>query len=144
KKERPVNADGIGMAVRKEQPKDAPAPKDLDELRRLELEELERIERDEKAKHEAAQRDVRTYTPATPAAPAFRSPSDEEESISTRERLRRGANTRTTRTKDDARRSCKLTVSNVLRQDFDRDGGRTLAATKRARDKARKRAMGPK
>jgi translation initiation factor IF-2 len=144
KKERPVNADGIGMAVRKEQPKDAPAPKDLDELRRLELEELERIERDEKAKHEAAQRDVRTYTPATPAAPAFRSPSDEEESISTRERLRRGANTRTTRTNDDARRGGKLTVSKVLSQDFDRDGGRSLAATKRARDKARKMAMGPK
>ncbi len=131
------------MAVRKEPAKDAsgtPAKPDLDELRRMELEELEKIERDEKAKLEAAAigrgEQIRSYTP-TPTR------VEEEESVSTRERLRRG-NVRAPRGGEQQARGGggKLTVSKVLSQDFERDGGRSMAAQKRAREKARKMAMG--
>ena len=62
-----------------------------------------------------------------------------------RDRLKRGNPRQPSRSEDDnRRRGGKLTVSKVLGDDGERDGGRSLAAVKRAREKARKMAMGPK
>jgi len=144
KKERETfSNDEIGKAVRKDEPKDAKPALDKEDLRRLELEELERIEREEKQKQQAAdasrQDQVRSFT--SPSLPSYRTPSDEEGG-STRDRLRRNPNARQERESDARRGGGKLTVTKVLNQDFERDGGRSMAAQKRAREKARKLAMG--
>jgi translation initiation factor IF-2 len=158
KKERPeTDTSEIGQAVRRPEEKPAPNAKpDLEDLRRRELEELEKIEAEEKARQKEAERQrqdqVRSFTaPSTPSAPAFTTPGrfgrDAEpggEQESARERMRRN-NTRTPKGgEQDPWRGGKLTVSKILNQDSERDGGRSLAAVKRAREKARKIAMGPK
>jgi translation initiation factor IF-2 len=155
RKERPANNEGIGFAVGK-----APAPKEeekldpVQEARRRELEELERIEAEEKTRQKENDRmrqdQVRSFTaptgpstplPGRPAGPSSRESDDD--AGSTRDRLRR-VNPRSPRTTEDDNKwgRGKLTVSKILNED-ERDGGRSLAAVKRAREKARK-AMGPK
>ncbi|MFA5592196.1 MAG: translation initiation factor IF-2 [Micavibrio sp.] len=153
KKERPANTDGIGLAVGKlpekeEEPKGDP----VEDARRRELEELERIEAEEKARQQEADRQrqdqVRSFTapssPSFPARPGAPARESEDDSSSARDRMRR-VNPRSPRNTgdDDRRRGGKLTVSKILNED-DRDGGRSLAAVKRAREKARKMALGPK
>lgn len=156
KKERAPNTEGIGFAVNK-----APAATDnktsdkpnLEDLRRRELEELERIEAEEKAKQAEADRQrqdqVRSFTaPSGPSsAPPYagrpRETEDDSSSLSMRDRLKRGNTRQPSRTEDNNRRGGgKITVSKVLGDNGDRDGGRSLAAVKRAREKARKMAMG--
>ena len=155
KKERPANNEGIGFAVGK-----APAPKEeekldpVQEARRRELEELERIEAEEKTRQKENDRmrqdQVRSFTaPSGPSAPfAGRGPAaprdSDDDAGSTRDRLRR-VNPRSPRGGEDDNKWSrgKLTVSKILNED-ERDGGRSLAAVKRAREKARKMAMGPK
>jgi len=149
KKERETNRDGIGFTVHREEPKPTVDGKpDPEELRRRELEELEKIEREERAKQQAldpnkrpdAARPMSFGPPKRPGLSAI----DEDEVVSTRDRLKRG-NVRSPREDNQDRwKSGKLTVSKVLNEDFDRDGGRSIAAVKRAREKARKMAMGPK
>ena len=157
-------AEGIGQTVvrEEEKPAAAAAPKGKlspEDLRRMELEELERIEAEEKAKQKEVDRQrqsqVRSFTsnPSAPAAAPFAgrpAPAgghggrEEGESESMRDRLRRAP--RNTRGTEDNNqwRGGRLTVTKVLSEDFDRDGGRSLASQKRAREKARKMAMGPK
>ncbi|PZQ44517.1 MAG: translation initiation factor IF-2 [Micavibrio aeruginosavorus] len=155
RKERPSNNEGIGMAVNKTPTPDKSAPPDIEDLRRRELEELERIEAEEKARQAENDRlrqdQVRSFTapsgPSTPFSPrpgAPSAPREDGESESMRDRMRRGAPRNPKSSDDDRRRGGKLTVSKVLGDDGDRDGGRSLAAVKRAREKARKMAMGPK
>lgn len=155
RKERPANNDGIGFAVGKEPKKEEEVKKDtVEDLRRRELEELERIEAEEKKKQAENDRmrqdQVRSFTasqaPSTPfqGRPGAPAAPREEDDSSARDRMRR-VNPRSTRTNDDNRRGGgKLTISKVLNQDSERDGGRSLAAVKRAREKARKIALGPK
>lgn len=164
--------EGIGQVVVHEAPKsDEPAPQaatpeqkkklTVEEMRRLELEELERIEADEKAKQKEADRQrqdkVRAFTAApsaAPSAPNFGKPAapaggagygrgrEDDGGESMRDRMRRAP--KTTRGAEDANawRGGRLTVTKVLNEDFDRDGGRSLASQKRAREKARKMASG--
>ena len=157
KKERPSLADeGIGQAViREEEKPTAPGKPSIEDLRRMELEELEKIEAEEKARQKENDRlrqdQVRSFTaPSTPSAPFAGRPSpagaprDDGDSETMRDRMRRN-NPRNARGGEDTRwQSGKLTVTKVLNQDFERDGGRSMAAQKRAREKARKMAMGPK
>jgi translation initiation factor IF-2 len=143
KKERISAAEeGIGEMVHRE---------DLEELRRSELAELERIEAEEKAKQQEAERSrqdqVRSFTAPSLPTPTFRPAAgagddDRNNNNNNNDRNKR-VNTRNTRTtENNTWNRGKLTVSKVLNEDYDRDGGRSLAATKRARDKARKMAMG--
>lgn len=148
----------IGMVVNREEEK-KPEPKmTIEEARRRELEELEKIEAEEKARQKEADRQrqdqVRSFTaPSTPSAPFAGRPAapgagrvaEPTDNESTRDRMRRNTGPRNQRGGEENRWSSgKLTVSKVLNQDSDRDGGRSLASVKRAREKARKIAMGPK
>ncbi len=153
RKERPANNEGIGFAVNKAPVKEEAAPADtVEDMRRRELEELERIEAQEKVKQQESDRlrqdQVRSFT--APSGPSSAPPrpgagrDSEEDAGSARDRVRRGGPApRAPKTNDDDRRGRgKLTVTKVLNQDSERDGGRSLAAVKRAREKARKMAMG--
>ena len=154
RKERPdTSNEGIGGVVDRSSPKEETKPDSVEDARRRELEELERIEAEEKARQKENDRlrqdQVRSFTaPAGPSAPYVRPAGagrdTEEDSGSARDRMRR-VNPRSPRSNEseDRRRGGKLTVSKVLADD-DRDGGRSLAAVKRAREKARKMALGPK
>lgn len=158
KKERvsPSN-EGIGQAVVREQVEEKPAAgkPSIEDLRRMELEELERIEAQENAKKKESDRlrqdQVRSFTaPSTPSAPFTGRPSpsgaprDDGDSESMRDRMRRNTPRNARGGEENRWGSGKLTVTKVLNQDFERDGGRSMAAQKRAREKARKMAMGPK
>jgi len=117
-------------------PSSAPAKESKeDEARRKELEELQRIEAEEKLKAAEAERHRQEHAPR--GAPR----KDEDEESSYRDRLKRPAPK--TRTTSQRRGSGKMTVTQVLNQDYERDRGPSLAAQKRAREKARKLA-GPK
>ncbi len=157
KKERTSLADeGIGQAVVREteKPEEKVAGKpSIEDLRRMELEELEKIEAEEKAKQKENDRlrqdQVRSFTaPSTPSAPFMGrgAPSNavrDDDSETTRDRMRRNS-PRNPRGETDRWAGGKITVTKVLNEDFDRDGGRSMAAQKRARAKAKKMAMGPK
>ncbi len=161
KKERPEASDeGIGQAVHRapEKTEEAAKPDSVEDMRRRELEELERIEAEEKARQKENDRlrqdQVRSFTaPSSPGNFAGRPPpsgpgaprrDDGGETESMRDRLRRN-NNRNTRSEEDNRWSAgKLTVTKVLSESYDRDGGRSIASVKRAREKARKMAMGSK
>lgn len=153
RKERPESSnEGIGGVVDRSAPQETAKPDTAEDARRRELEELERIEAEEKARQKENDRlrqdQVRSFTaPSTPSAPYVRPATgreSEEDSGSARDRMRR-VNTRQPKANEDdqRRRGGKLTVSKILNDD-DRDGGRSLAAVKRAREKARKMALGPK
>ncbi len=152
KKERDASDEVIGQAVTREvEVKDTTTKPTTEDMRRRELEELERINAEEKARQKENDRlrqdQVRSFTaPAGPSAPFAPRPGagrDSEDSESARDRMRR-VNPRNPRGgEDDRRRGGKLTVTKVLNED-ERDGGRSLAAVKRAREKARKMALGPK
>ena len=120
-----------------------------EELRKKELEELEKIEAEE-----TAARALANPPPAAPVDPASkfgpsRKPAtlgaeDEEEERSYRERMKKAVAPRAPRTRgDDDRHRGKITVTQALNADSaeERGGGRSLAATRRAREKARLAAM---
>lgn len=155
RKERPATDNSeIGTIVNKTAEKEeASKPDTVEDMRRRELEELERIEAQEKARQKENDRlrqdQVRSFTaPANPSAPPMSRPgagrdNDGGGDDSARDRMRR-VNPRAPKSNDDdRRRGGKLTVSKIMNDD-DRDGGRSLAAVKRAREKARKMAMGTK
>ena len=157
KKERAPSDDVVGQAVHKQaEPEVETGKTDIESMRRRELEELEKIEAEEKARQKENDRlrqdQVRSFTAPTSPSFAGRPPPSggaphggEDDSQTMRDRLKR-QNPRSAKGNDDdsKRWSGKLTVSKVLNQDSERDGGRSLAAVKRAREKARKMAMGNK
>ena len=106
---------------------------DNDDARQKELEELQRIESEEKARAAAAdtQNQQRFRQQQATQPPARR----EEE--------RDKKPTRTPRN-NERRRGGKITVTQVLNQDYERDRGMSLAAQKRAQQKKRMAAAGPK
>ena len=116
---------------------EAPAPGGKS-LREKELEELQKIEEAESV----ARRPGEEKKPAGAAAPAGRrnlSTEDEEEEESYRKRMKRQAEKQPRRpsTEEENRRLRRLTVTQVLNQDYERDRGPSLAAQRRAREKAR-------
>lgn len=120
------------------------------ELREKELAELKKIEQEERKnvvvnnQNNLVDTDVRrqkddsskpkrsfsTPIPVTPKA-------DEDESY--RSKLKRNA-AKPSRASDDARRGGKLTVTQVMNKDYDRDRGPSLAALRRAKMKAKMQA----
>lgn len=104
-----------------------------DEARRKELEELERIEAEEKAALAKADADNKQRFQQQQA------PSQPQEQE--RDKFKRP--TRTPRN-NERRRGGKITVTQVLNQEYERDRSMSMAAQKRAREKARLAAAGPK
>lgn len=99
-----------------------------DDARSRELAELQRIEEEEKSKRSETQ-PVRHFT---------RKAEDGDEEESYRDRLKKTANKAPPRSTADAnRRGGRMTVQQALRGDYERDRGPSLAAQKRAREKAR-------
>jgi translation initiation factor IF-2 len=106
------------------------------EARKAELEELLRIEAEEKAKAEEVdtvnqQKFKQQQLTQAPAA----KPAEERDKFKKPTRNPRTA---------DRRRGGKITVTQVLNNNFERDRGMSLAAQKRARQKARLASQGPK
>ncbi len=114
---------------------EAPMPT-THEARKKELEELERIEAEEKARNAATdqvnQQKFRQQQLTQPV------PTRQEED---RDKFKR---TPKARTGGERRRGGKITVTQVLNQDYERDRSMSMAAQKRAREKARIAAQGPK
>lgn len=115
--------------------------------RQKELEELERIEAEERkiAEEQAAAQAAALPDPDAPSK-ARKHPShhtsprdnDDEDSMSYRDRMKKQSQKKTTRsTSIERRRGGKLTVTQVLNEDYDRNRGPSLAAQRRAREKAR-------
>jgi translation initiation factor IF-2 len=107
-----------------------------EEARRKEIEELEKIEQEERKKS-----GIEGPAPARPTANIFRGdtarkgrPGDEEESKLRKVPGKLGARKDD---EDDSRFNRRITVTQALNEDFERDRGRSLAAQKRARQKAR-------
>ena len=133
---------------------EAPKLSDADRARQQEIEELQRIEAEEDQKKKAAekQRNFGIVPPGTPDAASPYKPdaglrlkktglaADEEEEESYRARMKRTtSNVRAPRARPEqnAGPGRKITVTQVLNQDYDRDRGMSLAARRRAAQKHR-------
>ncbi|HRQ61888.1 MAG TPA: translation initiation factor IF-2, partial [Alphaproteobacteria bacterium] len=83
--------------------------------------------------------------PGGAAMPTFRKPvgGDGEESESMRDRLKKAAGAKQVRSSTEDRRRSRITVTQALNSDSERDRGPSLAAQRRAREKARLAARGP-
>ncbi len=111
-------------------PSSPDAAKDsVDEQRQREMEELQRIESEERAATEASQKEQQEKFKQSTAA----RPGTPEDSESYRDKLKRAPKAKT----GERRRGGKITVTQVLNEDYDRDRGMSLAAQRRAREKAR-------
>jgi len=108
---------------------------DNDDARQKELEELQRIEAEEQAKAKAAdtQNQQRFRQQQATMPPPRKEEAEREKKAPTRN-PRAG----------ERRRGGKITVTQVLNQNYDRDRGMSLAAQKRAQKKRRLAAEGPK
>ena len=102
-----------------------------DEARRRELAELEQIEASEQKSAQAIDRTRQEH---------FQRKDDFSEGYRDRIKKARARAPRNT----DRRGGGKITVTQVMNNDFERDRGPSMAAQRRAREKARKIAMGPK
>lgn len=112
-------------------------PLSADDARTKEMEELKQIEAAEKSALAAKLEDGGTGRPARfTDAPA--------EKLSMRERMKKSHEERPAAPKKDTeRKSARLTVNQALNRTYERDRGMSLAAQKRARQKARMAAKGP-
>ncbi len=108
---------------------------DTDDARQKELEELQRIELEEqtKAKEADTQNQQRFRQQQATLPPSKKAEEEREKKVPTRNP--RGG---------ERRRGGKITVTQVLNQNYDRDRGMSLAAQKRAQQKRRMAASGPK
>ncbi|MBN8521878.1 MAG: translation initiation factor IF-2 [Alphaproteobacteria bacterium] len=139
-KKKPLYEQPVGGKVTRAAPITTESKED--EARRKELEELQRIEAEEKRKSAALEKQGQDQFRAMP----IRTTQDEELS-SYRDRNKKAP--RSTRgdeddTRNNSRRGGKLTVTQVLNEQYEREREMSLAARRRAQEKARKAAMGPK
>ncbi|MCB9978758.1 MAG: translation initiation factor IF-2 [Rhodospirillales bacterium] len=113
------------------------------DLRQKELEELRQIEEEEKKKAEEAEKLRQDSAP--PPDAIFRRPSagdDEgEETFSARLKRQAKAAPAPRRTPEVGRRGGRITVSQAINNDFERDRGPSMAAQRRARERARLAAL---
>jgi translation initiation factor IF-2 len=139
-KKKPLYEQPVGGKVTRAAPITTESKED--EARRKELEELQRIEAEEKRKSAALEKQGQDQFRAMP----IRTTQDEELS-SYRDRNKKAP--RSTRgdeddTRGSFRRGGKLTVTQVLNEQYEREREMSMAARRRAQEKARKAAMGPK
>ena len=111
--------------------------------REKELEEMKAIEAEERAKVDA----INANAPAVPIDPSLAGPArrggKSEETESYRDKMKKAAPKAPPKTLDN-RRGGRMTVTQALNRDYERDRGMSMAAQKRAREKARLAAQGPK
>jgi translation initiation factor IF-2 len=119
----------------------------LEEARRNELEELKKIEQIERQNADKPKPLSRENTPASFGIPAKRGRDDVEgeDAESTRDKLKKAEVKAPVKARgaDDRRRS-RITVTQAINNDFEKDRGPSLAAQRRAREKARLAAQGNK
>ena len=108
-----------------------------DDARRRELEELKRIEASEQATTSANNAKNQQRFAQQQAPMPVRKETESE-----KEKLKRTA--KPSKSADDRRRGGKITVTQVLNNNYDRDRGMSMAAQRRAREKARLAMKGPK
>ena len=143
--ERDARAEALKAALRADNKKDSSLPPppsknratekmpDTDDARQKELEELERIEAEEQAKAKAADSEnQQRFRQQQATQPPARKEEEREKRVP---RNPKGG---------ERRRGGKITVTQVLNQDYERDRGMSLAAQKRAAQKRRAAAAGPK
>ncbi len=116
--------------------------------REKELEELEKIEADEKQKKDDIQQNAPALPdPETAAANAARRGKFENAPAPTEsypDKLKKAEAKAPPKPTADPRRGGRITVTQALNRDYDRDRGMSMAAQRRAREKARMAAKGPK
>ena len=159
-KRRALEAEEEKMRAQAEATGKRPGKIDAEELRRREIEELELIKQEDRKKQEEIDKkrkdqekqiaDQRAAAaPGVPAGPnGFRRP-DEETSESVRDRLKRTAGGKTSKTDDTAPatdgyagRSGRLTVNQVLNEQYERsDNARSLSSVRRQRQKQKSSMM---
>ena len=102
-----------------------------------EMEELRRIESEER--QTADQKNKAPFSPLSPEAAAIarRAREDDEESESYRDKMKKATVKAPPKRDDSDRRGARLTVTQALNAEYDRERGPSLAAQKRAREKAR-------
>lgn len=157
-KRRALEAEEEKMRVEAEKTGKRPGKIDADELRRREMEELELIKEEDRKKAEEVEKQRKAQQKAleetraaaapvgVPGAYRPRPAEDDTGGESMRDRLKRSAG-RNTKGNDDtaaptnewnAGRSGRLTVNQVLNEQYERsDNGRSLASVRRARQKAK-------
>lgn len=121
---------------------------ELAEARRAkeEREQAQKAAEEKPAKQAAAAADV-PMTPEEVAAQAEQQRGSGHDKLSYRERMKRSFEERPAapkRNMQDDKRGGRLTVNQAINRDYERDRGKSLAAQKRAREKARLAAQGPK
>ncbi len=125
KDEKPDNSN-VGKPVQPS--KDDARQKELEELQKIEAQEVEKSQRENKRREEQSDK----FKNSRDAVPA--------DTESYRDKMKKAPPR--ARVADTARRGGKMTVTQVLNEDYNRDRGQSLAALKRARAKA-KAALGP-
>ena len=109
--------------------------------REKELEELKRIEEEEQKRSAA----IQDGAPPVPSSDTRRGKfSDDKSEESYRDKLKKAAPKAPPKSNVGQRRGGRITVTQALNRDYDRDRGPSLAAQRRAREKARMAAKGPK
>ncbi|MFA7275373.1 MAG: translation initiation factor IF-2 [Pseudobdellovibrionaceae bacterium] len=151
-KRRALEAEEEKMRQEAEVTGKRPGKIDADELRRREVEELERIKEEDRLKAEELdkQRKTQEKLRAESQAPATTSgaaphPRPDDGTTTYRDRIKRSAGGKSSRDDDNdsgsesyGGRSGRMTVTQVLNAQYERaENGRSLAAVKRARQKAR-------
>jgi len=118
-----------------------------EDARAKELAEMEAIEAEERAKAAETQAKAPAVQPQqqdrSGPGPRRNFSTPDAEPVSYRDKLKKAAPKAPPRTLGD-RRNSRLTVTQALNKDYERDRGPSLAATRRAREKARLAAQGPK
>lgn len=163
-KRRALEAEEAKLRTEAEATGKRPRKIDAEELRRREIEELERIKEEDRKKAEeldkqrkAQERAIAESRAASAPSggysrPGAAAPSDSSDEMSYRDRIKKAAiRTKTSDDNDDSHnrnglsgRGGRMTVNQVLNEQYERaDAGRSLAAVRRARQKARANA-GPK
>lgn len=109
--------------------------------REKELEEMKKIEEEEGAKAAEVQKNAPPLP--DPDSPASRRKfGEDKETESYRDKIKKAAPKAPPKTTDN-RRGGRITVTQAINRDYDRDRGPSMAAQRRAREKARMAAKGP-
>lgn len=118
------------------------AADDAEKKRQEELEALKKIEEEEAKKREEEILAAQTQSDqnkkfSKPSKPSDIDAQDAAEEESYREKMKRQTQRRPSRNPNDRRRGGKMTVTQALNTDYDKDRGKSLAAMRRAKEKAR-------
>ncbi len=128
------------VTIEDKKKEEAAAAEDAEKTaREKELEELKKIEEEEGAKAAEVQKNAPPLP--DPDSPARRKFGDDKEPESYRDKLKKAQPKSKPRTNNN--RGGRMTVTQAINRDYERDRGPSMAAQRRAREKARMAAKGP-